>query len=423
MESSLQNNKGMTFIEMLVVMGIISILFASFFYIWNTMDIFRKSRDSKRINDLQLLDTALKTLLSTERNINLGQENVIYTSLPDSSSTCGSYNLIPLFSPYSYRCQTSQNYLKVDGNGWLPVNFTLGKILMVSVLPIDPLNNKDYFYAYQVRQGRYKLTARFETQTNISKMANDGGFEPTLYEVGSDLFIPSPHSGLVGYWSFDEGTGTIAYDLSGYGNNGTLNNFNFTATSGWTTGKIGKALIFDGVNDYVSIPDNPSLDINQSITVIAYVYPTAPTLTYFRSFVSKYYTVNQRTYQLNVDEGYTSELLGQETFQFWISCCDGVTRDHVEALAARNVWQHVSGVYDYSTRNLAIYVNGEPKQKKTTSIIGIATNDLSTYPLAIGATSNGTAIQNVIQGIIDEIRIYNRALSDSEIKYLYEATR
>jgi energy-converting hydrogenase Eha subunit F len=47
----------------------------------------------------------------------------------------------------------------------------------------------------------------------------------------------------------------------------------------------------------------------------------------------------------------------------------------------------------------------------------------TTYPLAIGTTSNGTAIQNVIQGIIDEIRIYNRALSDSEIKALYEATR
>jgi prepilin-type N-terminal cleavage/methylation domain-containing protein len=422
MEYSLQNNKGMTFVEILVVIGVISILFASFFYIWNTMDIFRKSRDSKRINDLQLLDSALKTLLSTERNINLGEENIIYTSLPDSSSTCGSYNLLPLFSPYSYRCQTSQNYLKIDGNGWLPVNFTLGKILTISVLPIDPLNNKDYFYAYQVRYGRYKLTARFETQTNISKMANDGGFEPTLYEVGSDLFIPSPHSGLVGYWSFDEGTGTIVYDLSGYGNNGTLLDASSTNADGntppqWITGKIGGALSFDGVDDYVNIPDNPSLDINKSITVITYVYPTAPTLTYFRSFVSKYYTVNQRTYQLNVDEGYTSELLGQETFQFWISCCDGVTRDHVEALAARNVWQHVSGVYDYSARNLAIYVNGEPKQKKTTSIVGIATNDLSLY---VGSNPNQVRFW---QGIVDEVRLYNRVLSDAEIKALYDATK
>jgi prepilin-type N-terminal cleavage/methylation domain-containing protein len=407
---SLPNNKGMTFIEMLVVMVIISILFASFFYIWNTMDIFRKSRDSKRINDLQLLDTALKTLLSTERNINLGEENVVYTSLPDSSSTCGSYNLIPLFSPYSYRCQTSENYLKVDGQGWLPVNFTLGKILMVSVLPIDPLNNKDYFYAYQVRYGRYKLTARFETQTNISKMANDGGFEPTLYEVGSDLFIPSPHSGLVGYWSFDEVTGTIAYDLSGYGNNGTLNNFNFTATSGWTTGKIGKALIFDGSDDWVRVSSSTSLDINKNISVFAWVNRSR--IVDWERILGRYYWSggNTGSWELDLGQGY-------------LRCNFNINGTWVSANApadtnnATGTWYFVGCVYDGS--RLYNYVNGELKATF------MASGDIptTTYPLAIGATSNGTAIQNVIQGIIDEIRIYNRALSDSEIKVLYKSAQ
>jgi prepilin-type N-terminal cleavage/methylation domain-containing protein len=410
MESSLQNNKGMTFIEMLVVMGIISILFASFFYIWNTMDIFIKSRDSKRINDLQLLDTALKTLLSTERNINLGEENVIYTSLPDSSSTCGNYNLLPLFSPYSYRCQTSQNYLKVDGDGWLPVNFTLGKILTISVLPIDPLNNKDYFYAYQVRQGRYKLTARFETKTNISKMANDGGFEPTLYEVGSDLFIPSPHSGLVGYWSFDEGTGTIAYDLSGYGNNGTLNNFNFNETSGWTTGKIGKALIFDGSDDWVRVSSSPSLDINKNISVFAWVNRSR--IVDWERVLGKFYWSGYETGSWELDLG-----------QGYLRCnfnINGIWRSANAPAGTNNAtgtWYFVGCVYDGS--GIYNYVNGELKATSIAS--GNITT--TTYPLAIGVTSNGTAIQNVIQGIIDEIRIYNRALSDSEIKYLYEATR
>jgi prepilin-type N-terminal cleavage/methylation domain-containing protein len=410
MESSLQNNKGMTFIEMLVVMGIISILFASFFYIWNTMDIFRKSRDSKRINDLQLLDTALKTLLSTERNINLGEENVIYTSLPDSSSTCGSYNLLPLFSPYSYRCQTSQNYLKVDGNGWLPVNFTLGKILMVSVLPIDPLNNKDYFYAYQVRYGRYKLTARFENQTNISKMANDGGFEPTLYEVGSDLFIPSPHSGLVGYWSFDEGTGTIAYDLSGYGNNGTLNNFNFNEASGWITGKIGKALIFDGSNDWVRVSNSTSLDINKNISVFAWVNRSR--IVDWERILGRYYYSggNTGSWELDLGQGYLRCIFN----------INGIWR-YAHAPAGTNnatgTWYFVGCVYDGS--RLYNYVNGE--LKATSMASGNITT--TTYPLAIGTTSDGASIQNVIQGIIDEVRIYNRALSDSEIKYLYEATK
>lgn len=193
-----QNKKGLTFVEVLVVMGIISILFGMFFYFWNTIDIFRKSRDSKRINDLNLIDSALKTLLATETNVNLGKENVIYISLPDTNSNCSTYNLPQVFSPYSYRCQTANNYLKIDGNGWIPVNFTLGKILNLTSLPVDPLNNKDYFYSYQVKGRRYKLTARFESKSNIPKMANDNGFEPTLYEVGSNLFISLPQNGLVG---------------------------------------------------------------------------------------------------------------------------------------------------------------------------------------------------------------------------------
>jgi prepilin-type N-terminal cleavage/methylation domain-containing protein len=410
MESSLPNNKGMTFIEILVVMGIISILFASFFYIWNTMDVFRKSRDSERINDLQLLDSALKTLLFTERNINLGEENVIYTSLPDSSSTCGSYNLIPLFSPYSYRCQTFDNYLKVDGNGWLPINFTLGKILTISVLPIDPLNNKDYFYAYQVRQGRYKLTARFENKTNISKMANDGGFEPTLYEVGSDLFIPSPHSGLVGYWNFDEGTGTIAYDLSGYGNNGTLNNFNFTAISGWTTGKIGKALIFDGSDDWVRVSSSTSLDINKNISVFAWVNRSR--IVDWERILGRYYWSggNTGSWELDLGQGYLRCIFNINGIWRYANAPAGTNN-------ATGTWYFVGCVYDGS--RLYNYVNGE--LKATSMASGNITT--TTYPLAIGTTSNGTSIQNVIQGIIDEVRIYNRALSDSEIKALYEATK
>jgi hypothetical protein len=84
---------------------------------------------------------------------------------------------------------------------------------------------------------------------------------------------------------------------------------------------------------------------------------------------------------------------------------------------ATGTWYFVGCVYDGS--RLYNYVNGE--LKATSMASGNITT--TTYPLAIGTTSNGTSIQNVIQGIIDEVRIYNRALSDSEIKVLYQSAQ
>jgi hypothetical protein len=241
-------------------------------------------------------------------------------------------------------------------------------------------------------------------------MANDGGFEPTLYEVGSDLFIPSPHSGLVGYWSFDEGTSTIAHDLSGYGNNGTLNNFNFTETSGWITGKIGKALIFDGVDDWVGVSSTPSLDINKNISIFAWVNRSR--IVDWERILGKYYYSGDNTgsWELDLGQGYLRCLFNINGTWIYASA-------PADTNSATSTWYFVGCVYDGSI--LYNYVNGELKATSIAS--GNITT--TTYPLAIGTTSNGTSVQNVIQGIIDEVRIYNRALSASEIKTLYEATR
>ncbi|MCD6165610.1 hypothetical protein J7K19_02730, partial [bacterium] len=71
--------------------------------------------------------------------------------------------------------------------------------------------------------------------------------------------------GLVAYWSFDEGTGNIAYDISGNGNNCTIYG------AKWTKGKYGSALQFDGVDDYVEVPHSVSLNITDAITIEAWI--------------------------------------------------------------------------------------------------------------------------------------------------------
>ena len=72
---------------------------------------------------------------------------------------------------------------------------------------------------------------------------------------------------LVGYWKFDEGSGTTAVDSSGQGNDGTLK-----GAPEWAVGQLGDALDFDGSSDYVEVPHNPSLSITEAITIAAWSY-------------------------------------------------------------------------------------------------------------------------------------------------------
>src|SRR3989338_9287108 len=80
-------------------------------------------------------------------------------------------------------------------------------------------------------------------------------FMPTHIANAGIIGKPPTNLGLVGYWSMNEGTGSYAGDASGNKNTGTL-----TGGPTWVDGKRGKALSFDGSNDYVSVADANSLD-------------------------------------------------------------------------------------------------------------------------------------------------------------------
>jgi hypothetical protein len=104
-------------------------------------------------------------------------------------------------------------------------------------------------------------------------------------EVWSFTTVSAPGSGLVGLWHFDEGSGTTAYDSSEYGNDGTLVN-----GPAWVGGNVGTALSFDGIDDYVIIPDSPSLNPADEITMIAWVNPGVIPQAGYRKIIAKPYT-------------------------------------------------------------------------------------------------------------------------------------
>ena len=194
---------------------------------------------------------------------------------------------------------------------------------------------------------------------------------------------------LVGAWSFDEGVGTTSADLSGYENLATLQGVAWT-----TTGKYGSALVFNGTNARVSVPDAASLHLTTGMTLEAWVNPATVTAAW-RDVI---YKGNDNFYlEGTSDSG--GRPAGGGTFA-------GSPLYGTSALAT-NTWSHLATTYDGAT--LKLYVNGV--QVASRAQAGpIAT---STNPLEIGGDLlNG----QYFNGTIDEVRVYNRALTVGEVQ-------
>jgi hypothetical protein len=351
-------------------------------------------------------------ILSTDQTfneLNYASTNVVYISLPDSSSTCGSWlsKLPSLPSGWSYRCSATPT--NIDGTGWIPIPFNNFDILNISQLFIDPINKPPYYYSFVVG-GSYEVEAKLES--NFQASLNDNGDSGGFYEIGTNLKLTPPEArsgsrltkddvdkilkiscptcsqGLVGYWPFDEGSGTIAKDYSGNGNNGTLVN-----GPTWTTGKVGGALSFDGVDDYVNVNNvNP---FQGNFTVALWL---------------NFSQVNKSTDNAIVGNGtptfnqglHLGERGGKAYFGFYNNDTAG------NQSLVINRWYHITFIYDGAQK---IYIDGSRDAIRSTSGYqsSLLNTEIGRYPWAQG---------HLMKGLIDEVRIYNRALSDAEIKAL-----
>ena len=199
--------------------------------------------------------------------------------------------------------------------------------------------------------------------------------------------------GLVGYWAFEEGSGTTANDASGSGNNGTLTN-----GPKWASGKVGGALQFDGVDDYVDAGANSSTNITGAITIEAWIYLRSYDVDY-RTIVGK---SAQNWFRVEESPGNLRFYLYQGAVWKNISSTENINL---------NTWYHVVATYDNSTGKL--FINGLDKSGASSLLGGGA--DSSSGILYISRSSG----IGPWDGLIDDIRIYNRALSATEIRYHY----
>jgi len=205
-------------------------------------------------------------------------------------------------------------------------------------------------------------------------------------------FTSAAKAELVGWWRFDEGSGTIANDSSGNGNNGIFN-----GNPQWVVGYYGGALEFDGVDDWLDCGSDPSLDL------------TTWTITFWLK-VNENKNYNGYIVKGNdAAENYEILTYGDGHFHFPILFTDGSrTYGNTDpGICIVGEWAHYTYSYD-SSQGRRFYKNGELVFEDTES--GIP--QTSTVSLSIG---NEQPMSRYVNGAMDDIRIYNHLLSEPEI--------
>ncbi|MFH1048262.1 MAG: LamG domain-containing protein [Patescibacteria group bacterium] len=241
-----------------------------------------------------------------------------------------------------------------------------------------------------------------------------GGYVAALNGFfGGGAAIPSDTMtrGLVGYWNMDESGGQTAKDLSNNGNNGTLTNGPV-----WTKGKNGGGLGFDGVDDYVFKSDSTSLSITGDLTIESWIKLNA---------ISKEQTIIGKWDETtaNADRSYRLWIDSSNKLNLSVTTDGSTVVSHTGSTTtfAANEWYHIAGIYNNSGTPdvMDLYVNGvlDVTQKTTGVPVSIDDNISNLY---IGAKENTSGSNDTLfNGIIDEPRVYNRALSAEEVRYHY----
>ncbi len=395
-----QSRSSFTLIELLVVLALVAILSVVVVMTLNPAELLKQARDSNRLSDIATINTALNLFSADVTSGFMGTSTVVYVSLPDnSSSTCGSWGLPALPAGYTYNCVSTANLRNTNGTGWIPVNFQrISSNSPISQLPIDPQNTTSTgnYYTY-VSGGSWILTAIPESAKQKAELSTSPHIQnyPGVIGMGNNLNLSPLYNpnGLAGYWKFDEGSGTVARDSSGNGNDTVFSG----GSSYFTTQKVvgSYAGYFDGgtVAQVSSLTSMPTGDMSISAWINRDSGAGYRTILATNQFRFTTQSNHAPEWSWNNGGGYAGGGdVGSGRFRF------------VTAVKGAGI--------------LSIYIDGLFVSS------GAAVGATNTTGMSIGYDDRSSiGGPDPFFGQIDDVRVYSRALSAAEVLALYNATR
>ncbi len=293
--------------------------------------------------------------------------------------------------------------------------------------PVDRAGSKDWHWhtipapAISITPGRYwvavavkKKDDRISAASGATVYRYDGdaikkGFATAWPSSATDVarlsvrlcWVPGPAPDLVGWWKLDETSGWVAADSSGRDHPGTLENMN--PADAWQGGRCGRGLAFDGIDDRVTVADDDDFDGTVQLTVALWCRPTVLDGTE-RGLVAKRVDASQ--------QNAWAILVGADD-RLRVDIDGAGDRFAASAPLVAGTWRHVAVVFD-GTRppadRVRVYLDGV---LDTTAAESSASIPNTSAPVTLGALPGAPG--GHFAGVLDEVRIYRRALTVSEI--------
>jgi competence protein ComGC len=390
MRDQSQRGKGLTIVEMIIAMAIMTLVFAAilpqFRAIQNSWG--SKADNAEMVQNSRVLTDHLYRNLSKALKItaisNLDDNNG-YIEFKDPDGNLLRYDICP--SGYV-------EFGEVDELSELAGPVSQLQFWCYDAFDLDNPLDMQTADVNDIRSVKVRATL-----PNTSGLAPDRIVNFQVY-IRANPNLQSEMIDLVGWWKLDETSGSTASDSSGNGNHGTLIHMR---SSDWVSGKLNGALDFDGRNDCVRVPDSPSFDIADEITVAAWINPEDTWN--WRTIVSKFAHTHHH-YRMDLYWFIYSREIGISL----AGPCGRWDLWRPDVYIPTDVWTHVALTYDGS--EMVMYRNGirmADRRERGALELADSSSDESFY---IG---KNTEWGEYFEGKIDDVRIYRRALSADEI--------